>query len=245
MSSERLDLVLVLARAIRRGASRGMPRGELTRQLAEMGTRSLLLVVGGMAFLGAVMMAHAASQARRVVQDLAVVGPPWFELLLRTLGPTIGGLLAAIRLGSSVSAEVASMQVSEQVDALRMSAGDPYSDIVLPRLVSGAIAVPSLIIGGTMAAAVSAALAATYLYHADGGAFLDASLVDGGDLLAFLAKSVLYGIIIPLTATASGLGARGGPAAVGRATTSGVVSACIGILVVDLLVSLALLKAGV
>ncbi len=224
-------------RALRAGLERGMPRRELARALHEIGFRSLLLVGGGMSFFGAVMLAHGAAQARRVVGDLAVVGPAYFELTLRELGPTLAGLLAAVRVGASISAEIASMQVTEQIDALRMSAGDPLSDLVLPRLLAGLIAFPALIVIGTAASALASALLATFVYGADGAAFLDTSLVTRGDILALLAKSVGYGLAVPLVSTASGLAARGGPGAVGAATTSGVVASCVAVLLLDLAIS--------
>jgi phospholipid/cholesterol/gamma-HCH transport system permease protein len=222
---------------LRRALKRGMPQGELVRQTYEIGNRSMLLVVGGMMFFGAVLMAHGSVQARRIVGDFSVVGPPYFELLLRELGPTFAGILAAVRLGAALSAELASMQVTEQVDALKMSAGDPISDLVLPRLIGGLIAVPCLIIGGTMAAALVSAAVANVGYGADGGAFLDAALVTRGDLTAFAVKTLLYGIAIPTASVLAGMRAHGGAAAVGEATTKGVVWASVSVLIIDWAVS--------
>jgi phospholipid/cholesterol/gamma-HCH transport system permease protein len=125
-----------------------------------------------------------------------------------------------------------------------MSAGDPYSDLVLPRICGGVIGVVCLIVAGTAAAVLVAALSATYLYNADGRAFLDASLIDRGDLTAFFVKAFGYGLGIPLAASASGLAARGGSGAVGAATTSGVVTACVSVLAIDLAVSGVLFWAG-
>ena len=237
-------LARLWTRALRAGFERGMPRGELARALHEIGFRSLLLVGGGMSFFGAVMLAHGAAQARRVVGDLAVVGPAYFELTLRELGPTLAGLLAAVRVGAAISAELASMEVTEQIDALRMSAGDPLSDLVLPRLLAGVIAFPALIIVGTAASALTGALLATVVYGADGAAFLDASLITRGDIVAFLVKSVGYGLAVPLVSASSGLAARGGPGAIGAATTAGVVASCVAVLVLDLALSGLLFWAG-
>ncbi len=231
-------------REVRPGLGRRMPQGEVLRQVFEVGNRSLLLVLGGMLFFGAVMITHGASQARRVVGDLAVVGPPYFELMIRELGPPFAGLLAAVRVGAALSAELAAMKVTEQVDALRMSAGDPISDLLLPRLVGGAIAIPCLVISGTVAACLSSAAAATLLYGADGGAFLDASLVTRGDLAAFALKAVSVGISIPVAACAAGLRAGTGAAAVGEATTRGVVWASVSVLVLDWVLAGALYAAG-
>lgn len=228
---------LLYLRELRRALRRGMPRGEVVRQTYEIGNRSMLLVVGGMMFFGAVLMAHGSVQARRVVGDFSVVGPAYFQLLLRELGPTFAGVLAAVRLGAALSAELASMQVTEQVDALRMSAGDPASDLVLPRLLGGFVAIPCLIVTGTMAAAIVSSVVANLGYGADGGAFLDAALVTRNDLLSFWIKTLLYGIAIPVSGVLAGMRARGGAAAVGEATTKGVVWASVSVLVIDWAVS--------
>ena len=82
------------------------------------------------------------------------------------------------------------------------------------------------------------------VYGADGWAFLDPRFVDGGDLASFLLKTVLCGIYVPLAAAWRGLGARGGSAAVGQATTEGVVAAVLGCLVIDLVVAFAFLILG-
>lgn len=239
-----LQMAGLLGRAVRRGLARGLPRGELVRQIHEIGVRSLLLVLGGMGFFGAVLLAHGAYQARKVIGDLAIVGAAYFELMIRELGPTIAGILAAVRVGAAVSAEMASMQVNEQVDALKMSAGDPYSNLVLPRVLAGLIALPCLIICGTVAAVLVSVLVATFVYDADGWAFMDPTFVDASDITAFLAKSFGYGLLIPLASCASGLSARGGPGAVGAATTAGVVHSCVLVLLVDLSVSAVLWMAG-
>jgi phospholipid/cholesterol/gamma-HCH transport system permease protein len=223
---------------------RGLPRGELLRQIYDVGNRSLLLVLGGMMFFGAVLMAHGSSQARRVVGDYSVVGPAYFELLLRELGPTFAGILAAVRLGAALSAEMASMQVTEQVDALRMSAGDSLTDLLLPRLLGGLVAIPCLIVAGTTAAAIVSAAVANTFYGADGGAFLDPALVTRGDLVAFVIKTLLYGLWIPAASVWAGWRARGGVAAVGEATTKGVVWASVGVLLIDWAVSALLHLVG-
>jgi len=237
-------LAILAGRATRRALRRGMPRGELVRQLHEIGFRSLLLVAGGMVFFGAVMLVHGASQARQVVGDLAVVGPSYFEVMVRELGPTIAGVLAAVRIGAAVSAEVAAMKVTEQLDALRMSAADPYAEVVFPRLLAGFVAIPALIVVGTTCATLSTVFFATYVYGADGTAFMDATYIDLGDVGVFFLKSMGYGLVIPLASIQSGLSAQGGPGAVGAAATSGVVSARMLVLIVDLMISALVFLSG-
>jgi phospholipid/cholesterol/gamma-HCH transport system permease protein len=136
------------------------------------------------------------------------------------------------------------MSVTEQVDALRMCAGDPDSDLVAPRVVAGALGVPMLCILGTAAAALSAALTALWVYRVDGWAFLDPRHVDLSDLASAGLKALGAGLYIPLIACWHGLRARGGSAAIGAATTAAVVSACLGCLVIDVAVAVAFRLAG-
>jgi phospholipid/cholesterol/gamma-HCH transport system permease protein len=237
---------VLAARAARslRGAHPRLFLRELLAQLHEMAVRSAWLVVSGMAFFGAVMVTIADAQARRFTGNLVVLGPAYFELLLRELGPVTSALLAAARFGARSAAELSTMSVTEQVDALRMCAGDPASDLVAPRVLAGAVGVPLLGILGTAAAALSAALTALWVFRVDGWAFLDPRHVDGADVASAGLKVLLAGLYIPLAACWHGLRARGGSAAIGTATTRAVVSACLGCLVIDVAVAVAFRLAG-
>jgi phospholipid/cholesterol/gamma-HCH transport system permease protein len=229
---------LMLGRTVRASARDGISWRECVHQTYELGNRSVWLVVSGMAFFGAVLVTFANLQARKFTGSLVVVGPPYFELLVREFGPVVSALLAAARGGASHSAELSTMSVSEQVEALEMSAGDPHADLVAPRVVAGLIAVPVLSVLGTMAATLAAAVTASEAFGVDGRAFMDARFVDGWDIASGLAKAVGCGLYIPLAAAVAGLSARGGAEAVGEATTRGVVSACLGCLLIDFLVAL-------
>ncbi|HYV47644.1 MAG TPA: ABC transporter permease [Myxococcaceae bacterium] len=229
--------------AVRRVPGRVFLR-ELWTQLDQIAVRSAGLVITGMAFFGAVLISIANAQARRFTGNLVVLGPAYFELLVREFGPVTSSLLVAARYGASSAAEISSMSVTEQLDAIRMCAGDPASDVVAPRVLAGAIAVPALCLLGTTAAALSAALTALLAFHVDGWAFLDPRFIDAPDLLSSGAKVLLSGLYIPLVAAVRALPARGGSAAVGRATTQAVVAACLGCLVIDVLVGLAFRVLG-
>ncbi|MHB8876220.1 MAG: ABC transporter permease, partial [Myxococcaceae bacterium] len=132
---------LLAARSLRQAAKTGLSWREVLRQIHEIGNRSGWLVISGLAFFGTVMVAIAHQQARRFTGDITVVGPAYFQLLVREFGPLTAALLAASRAAASSSAELASMTVNEQVEALEMSAGDPLADLVAPRVVAATIAV--------------------------------------------------------------------------------------------------------
>ncbi len=234
---------LLLARALRQSFRRGVSLREVLRQAYEMGNRSAWLVVSGLGFFGTVMVAIAHQQARRFTGNITVVGPAYFELLVREFGPLTVSLLAAARAAASSSAELASMTVNEQVEALEMSAGDPLADLVAPRVLASAVVVPALCVLGTVAATASAVATVSLAYGADGFSYMDGRFVDWGDVACGASKAVLCGLFIPAAASARGLSARGGAAAVGSAVTLGVVDAALGCLVIDFFIAVLFLLA--
>jgi phospholipid/cholesterol/gamma-HCH transport system permease protein len=236
---------LLGARTLGSVRRRGTSLPEFFRQLYALGVLSAPLVVGGMGFFGAVMVIIANDQARKLTGNLAVIGPAYFELMLREFGPLTAALLAAARTGASTAAELSAMAVNEQLEALEMSAGDPLSDLVAPRWFATVCGVPLLCTLGIVSAVASAALTASWGLGFDAQAFVDPRYVDAGDLLSAGLKAVTCGAFIPLAASLRGLRAQGGAGAVGQATTDGVVSASLGCLLIDFAYSLAFYGAGV
>lgn len=229
----------MLARAVGATARRGVSLRDVVENIHRIGNRSAPLVVSGMAFFGVVMVVIADAQARRFTGSLSVVGPAYFELLVREFGPLTAALLAAARAGARDASELASMTVNEQIEALEMTAGDPLTDLVMPRVLAGLVAVPVLCVLGTAAATASAALCAQYAFGADGTAFIDARYVGIADIASAGTKAVLCGLYIPIASSWRGLATRGGASDVGDATTEGVVACVLGCLVIDLVVALA------
>lgn len=223
----------------------GVRRRPVMEQLVEIGSRSTLLIAAGLAFFGAVMVLIAWAQARKYTGNITVVGPAYFELMLREFAPLFVAVLAASRIAASTSAEIAAMSVNEQLEALELCAADPVAELVSPRLVASVIALPALMIVGVIASSVSANLVVTFVFGADGGAFTDPRFVDGPDVVCALVKAIACGVFIPLVAAARGLKAQGGAPAVGEAVTAAVVEASMGCLLIDFVVAAAFLLLGV
>jgi phospholipid/cholesterol/gamma-HCH transport system permease protein len=210
-----------------------------------MGAKSSFLIVTGLAFFGAVMVTIAWAQARKYTGNVSVLGPAYFELMLREFTPLLVAVLAASRIGAGTSAEIAAMSVNEQLEALELSAADPISELVAPRWVASMIAMPLLFTVGTAAAALSARFVVTFAFGADGGAFTDARFVDGADIVCALVKALVCGSFIPLAAAGKGLIAKNGAGAVGEAVTNAVVEAAMGCLLIDFVVAAGFLLLGV
>lgn len=237
--------VLHFSRTVRSARREGVPGREVLRHLASLGASSAPLVGAGLGFLGAVMVTIAWAQARKYTGNISIVGPAYFELILREFAPMLTALLAASRQAASTSAELGAMSVNEQVEALELSAADPLAELVAPRIIASTLALPLLTVIGTVAATGSAAFTVSFVFGADGGAFMDPAMVDTADVVCALVKSLVCGAFIPVAASLRGLRASGGASAVGEAVTTGVVEACMGCLLLDFVVAAVFLVIGV
>lgn len=235
---------LLFTRSVRSGWREGIVWREVLRHMAELGSQSAILIGAGLAFFGTVIVTIAYAQARKYTGNITVVGPAYFELILREFAPMLTALLAASRQAASTSAELGAMSVNEQVEALELSAADPLAELVAPRIIASTLVLPLLTIVGTFCSTFAAVVTITYAFGVDGGAFMDPAMVDRGDVLCALTKAVVCGAFIPVAASLRGLRARGGASAVGEAVTIGVVEACMGCLLLDFLVAAVFLVLG-
>lgn len=236
---------LLFTRSLRSARREGVMWREVLRQMGELGASSALLVGAGMAFFGTVVVTIAYAQARKYTGNITVVGPAYFELILREFAPMLTALLAASRQAASTSAELGAMSVNEQVEALELSAADPLAELVVPRIIASTLTMPLLLVIGTICSTLAAVLTVSYVFGADGRAFMDPAMVDTGDVACAFVKAIACGAFIPVAASLRGLGAKGGASAVGEAVTMGVVEACMGCLLLDFLVAAVFLIIGV
>jgi phospholipid/cholesterol/gamma-HCH transport system permease protein len=221
------------------------PRGKaVAHQLWALGAGSAPLIAMGMAFFGMVMVTIAWAQARKYTGNITVVGPAYFELIVREFAPLLVALLAASRQAAAISAELGAMAVNEQLEALELSAADPVAELVVPRVIASTLALPALTALGTAAATLSAVFTVSWVFGADGWSFADPRYLDVADVVCSLVKALAVGLYIPLSASLRGLRARGGAAAVGTAVTDGVVEACMGVLLLDFAIAAAFLAMG-
>jgi phospholipid/cholesterol/gamma-HCH transport system permease protein len=233
--------LLLLGRAwTRRG-----PRGALPAQVWDLLVRTVPLNVASMAFVGAVVIVDGGRQVQKLFGDPAGLGPAVLELVVREFGPAFGGVIAATRIGSGIAAELGAMRVSEQIDALELTAADPVAELVAPRARASLLALLVLGMISTVAAALTGDVTAQVAFGSRPGAFLDTTMLDRWDVLVGLSKLALFGLAIPALAARAGLVAAGGAPAVGRATTRGVVTSIVAVVVIDLAVGVAALLAGV
>ena len=203
-------------------------------QMAHTGFSSLPLVIVTLGFTGMVMAFHAGEQAPKLSAD-AVVGWLVAEAMCRELGPVLVSIVVAARVGSAIAAELGTMKVTEQIDALRSMATSPIQYLVVPRLIACLVMVPSLAIVGDVAGVYGGWV---FTWNSDylTSRMYFASIWDNLELstaTAGIAKSVFFGLIIAVVGCHQGLYCRMDSEDVGRATYRSVVYAMLGIFVSD------------
>lgn len=213
--------------------------GAITRQMYEIGNRSLLFLCVVMAFIGMILVYQAGVQTLRAVPDLSMLGATFLELLVRDLAATICALMLATRVGAGMAAEIGSMVVTEQVDALRMCAADPIDYLLKPRFIASIVMTVVLVVLAGGVAAGTGLLTGMIFFEITPQVFWNLSLVEPADLVLGLIKCVAYGAAIPIVSGYSGLTTFGGSKGVGSATTRAVVGSSLAVIVLSFLISFA------
>jgi phospholipid/cholesterol/gamma-HCH transport system permease protein len=240
------DFAALVERAVATLVRRAPRLDAVVGQLDAMGVRSVSVAALTAIFSCMVVAVQFTFQmARFGAQDY--VGMVVSVSQIRELGPVLTALIAGGRIGAGITAELGSMQVTEQIDAIRSMGGDPVRQLVVPRLLAGAVALPVLtvladIVGIASAMAMARLESGVRVVH-----FYRTSLqeVQLGDLLGGLGKATFFGVLIALVACHLGLRARGGTEGVGRATTRAVVVTSVTTLAADFAITKALMLFGV
>ncbi|MDR3180213.1 MAG: ABC transporter permease [Holosporaceae bacterium] len=211
---------------------------ELWRQMLAVGFYSLPIVGLTAIFAGMVLalqmhVGFTRFNAEGAIATVVVIS------ITRELGPVFAGLMVAGRLGSAIAAEIGSMRVSEQIDALLTLRVDPLKFLVAPRIIAGLLMLPFLVLIADIIGVMGGFLVSTTLLDFSSGAYIAQTVknLEAMDVISGLAKASAFGFCIAAFGCYHGffsdLGARG----VGRATTSAVVSSCIGVLVLNYLLT--------
>jgi phospholipid/cholesterol/gamma-HCH transport system permease protein len=212
-------------------------KGALVRQMYEMGNKSVLFLTVTMGCIGMILVYQGGLQTQRLVPDFSQVGPTYLELLVRDLAASIGALMLATRVGAGIAAEIGSMVVTEQVDALRMCAADPIDYLVVPRFLASLVMTLVLVVWSAFVAFLAGMITANVAFGVPAATFFNTHLIDYGDLLTGLAKCIAYGAAIPIVSAASGLSTFGGSEGVGWATTRAVVNSSLAVIVLNFCIS--------
>lgn len=228
-----------IAGLVRRGRNR--PRGELARQMYAIGNRSLIFVIVTLGFIGMVMTYQACQQLARVTGDYSQIGMQYLRLIVSDFGPTLTALMLATRVGAGIAAEIGSMKVTEQIDALRMSGVLPIDYLIVPRFLASLVMTLMLAVLGATVMYAAGGLTAQYSFGVNPQLFFDMSLIRPRHVVLFVVKAASYGAAIPVVAGFCGLRARGSSEGVGWATTAAVIGSSFAVIVLDFIISAAAL----
>jgi phospholipid/cholesterol/gamma-HCH transport system permease protein len=217
------------------------PWKETLYQIYFVGVKSQSVVLITGAFTGMVLSAQTYFQFHKVKMDTATLAVTGVSMCSE-LGPVLTGLMVAGRVGAAIAAELGSMRVTEQVDALRTLATHPVDYLVVPRLLSLHVAMPLLTLEA-VAVGIGAGYAVCVWLLGIDPAYLWHNMLtytDVPDLLTGLLKSIVFGGVIALVGCYKGLCCGEGAEGVGRATTEAVVYASITILITNFFMTMAL-----
>jgi phospholipid/cholesterol/gamma-HCH transport system permease protein len=212
---------------------------ELIRQMHFIGYKSQFVVLTTGASTGMVFCAQTFFQFHKVKMDtaaLSVVG----VAMTSELGPVLAGLMVAGRVGAAMTAEIGTMRVTQQIDALRTMATDPVDYLVVPRFIATVISMPLLtILAWLVGIGAAYLLAGKFLGIEEAFALKHMYFyTDAEDVLMGVIKSLVFGALISLISCYHGLNCGKGAEGVGRATNEAVVHSCIAILISNFFLTL-------
>ncbi|MFO0678910.1 MAG: ABC transporter permease [Polyangiaceae bacterium] len=215
---------------------------ELKRNLHRMAVKSLSIVVVTALFTGAIMVVQAAPIVKRFGAEGLLGWGAGFGTL-REIAPLLTALMISGRVGANNTAELGTMVVTEQIDALRALAIDPITFLILPRFLAIVLTLFFMTLYADMLALFGAALTGRALLGVSPVSFyhgVTSGLLGIGDVANGLVKSVVFGFIIALASCYFGLETKGGAPGVGRSVNATVVASAAGIFVCDYFVSFVL-----
>ncbi len=211
---------------------------EIVRHMDEIGVGSLGIVVLTGFFTGGVVVLQSYPTLEYYGAQ-SNVGQGVATGMIRELGPVLTALMVAGRVGSAISAELGSMVVSQQIDAMRALGTSPVRKLVTPRVIALLVTLPLLTIAADMFGLIGGGMVARQLHGLDLNIYISSVRTGTNidDLVGGLVKPIFFGIIIGLISCYKGLSTKGGTAGVGISTTQAVVVSSITVIIADFFLS--------
>ena len=210
-------------------------------QIVETGFRSQPVVIVTGAFTGAVLAAQALFQFKPLGMETGG-GALVSVAMLRELGPSVTALMLAGRVGAAMAAEIGTMKVTEQIDALRSMDVHPTDYLVTPRFLAMLVAMPLLIAESAAFGILASLVVGTGPFHVNGAYWLHQMNLhtDGSDVVIAMVKGLVFGMLIVILSCHQGLKADQGAVGVGRGTTRAMVYSSVAILIVNFFLTMLL-----
>ena len=206
----------------------------LLRQMVDIGYYSLPVVGMTAIFTGMVLALQSSTGFGRFSAEAAIPNVVVISIT-RELGPVLAGLMVAGRIGAAMAAEIGTMRVTEQIDALTTLSTNPLNYLVAPRLIAGITMLPLLVVVGDIIGVFGGYLVSIYKLGFNPATYIRNTIdfVETLDVVSGLVKASVFGFLVTLMGCYHGYNSRGGAQGVGAATTNAVVSASILILIFD------------
>ncbi|OHE59245.1 MAG: ABC transporter permease [Thermodesulfovibrio sp. RBG_19FT_COMBO_42_12] len=213
------------------------------KQMLEIGVRSLPVVLITAIFTGMVFALQTFTGFKRFGAE-AVVGTVVALSMTRELGPVLTGLIVAGRAGAAIAAELGTMRVTEQIDALETLATNPIKYLVVPRFLAGIFMLPALVIVADIIGIIGGYFVTVGLFKTSSIVYWERTwdYLEISDIYNGLIKSGFFGASIALISCYKGFYTTGGAEGVGKSTTGAVVLSCMTILISDYFLSVWLFK---
>jgi phospholipid/cholesterol/gamma-HCH transport system permease protein len=213
-------------------------RRNTLEQMSVVGPDSLLVALVTAAFVGMVFTIQVAQEFINFGAITAVGGVLAISLT-RELGPVLTAVIVAGRVGSAFAAEIGTMRVTEQIDALYMLNTDPVDYLVIPRLLACCLMLPILTVLSLLTGMAGGFVVATTIYSVPQQVFLESAknFLDLWDLWSGLIKAIVFGALIAIIGSSWGLTTMGGAKGVGQSTTAAVVTSLLAIFVTNFFLS--------
>lgn len=210
----------------------------LGTQLYVIGTRSAPVLALTGAFTGAILALEMYEQFAAFGQEFRL-GAVVNISIVKQIGPVLAAVMLAGRVGCSLTAELGSMRVTDQLDAMRVMAADPIRVLVAPRLVACVLMIPTLTIVSNLCGVFGAWFITVGVYEVSGLRYWDFSewFIDWFDVVNGLVKSVFFGFVIALISCYKGFHCRPGAQGVGQATTEAFVTSFVAIVMINLVLA--------
>lgn len=218
--------------------SRPLHRRNTLEQMASVGPESLLIALLTASFVGMVFTIQVTREFLNFGAGTAVGGVLGLTLA-RELAPVLTAVILAGRVGSAFAAEIGTMRVTEQIDALQILKTDPIDYLVIPRVVACALMLPVLNLLSFITGMTGGLIIASNLYGISQSVFLTSAqnFLTVWDLVTSLIKALVFGVLIAIIGTSWGLTTTGGAKGVGQSTTTAVVTALLAIFIANFFLS--------
>lgn len=228
------NFALFLVNAVKTLISTKPKLSKLLRQMESIGVDSLTIVMLTGAFAGAVLAFQSYIGLKRF-GTVEFIGPLVALSLTRELGPVLTGLMVTGRAGSAMTAEIGTMNITEQLDALRTLCINVYQYLIVPRMLASTLILPFLSLFTSFVGIIGGYVISVYVLNLNGEQYVSGikRYLELSDITNGLIKSCFFGLILSWVGSYKGFYARGGARGVGQATTQSVVVASILILIAN------------